>query len=153
MLRAGFEPMIPVTARPPDRHWSIILTHWFRKWAVPPPGGRWDYLGGLRGQGALQVGPSERVVSLFTFDRLEPIAKHLLRCVFKIVLLLSLSELCPLVTFIYIYDLCCHKRTNYWYYCWGKVQILKTHGCEVTCLFSHLLPHHRITTSVGWWFI
>jgi hypothetical protein len=40
------------------------LEHWFPKWAVPPPGGRWDYVGG-----ALEVGPSERVVRSFTIDQ------------------------------------------------------------------------------------
>jgi hypothetical protein len=25
---------------------SVLVYQWFPKWAVPPPGGRWDYRGG-----------------------------------------------------------------------------------------------------------
>jgi hypothetical protein len=70
---------------------------WFPKWAVPPSGGTV----GLP-RGALEVGPSERVVRLFTFDQAR--AKHLPRFVFKVLPLLSLSKLFPLVTFVCIYD-------------------------------------------------
>jgi hypothetical protein len=28
------------------RNLLITLDQWFTKWAVPPPGGRWDYRGG-----------------------------------------------------------------------------------------------------------
>jgi hypothetical protein len=41
---------------------------WFQNWAVPPPGGSWDYPEGAKrqedGRGALEVGPSKRVFSL-----------------------------------------------------------------------------------------
>jgi hypothetical protein len=40
------------------------MEHWFPKWAVPPP---WGAVGLPRG--ALEVGPSERVVRLFTIDQ------------------------------------------------------------------------------------
>jgi hypothetical protein len=43
------------------------LDQWFPKWAVPSPGERWYWLGG--GKGALEVGPSERVVRLYTTDQ------------------------------------------------------------------------------------
>jgi hypothetical protein len=49
------------------------LKQWFPKWAVPLPegGGPWDYPGGDKGQGVardVQVGPSKRVVRLFTIE-------------------------------------------------------------------------------------
>jgi hypothetical protein len=39
---------------------------WFPKWAVLPPGERWDYLAGLRE--TPEVGPSKRIVRLFTTE-------------------------------------------------------------------------------------
>jgi hypothetical protein len=37
--------LVPV----PEHHVTETksLVQWFPKWAVPPPGGRWDYRGGL----------------------------------------------------------------------------------------------------------
>jgi hypothetical protein len=48
------------------------VDQWFPKWAVLPPGGRWDYLGvhyEARGmQETLKVGSSEHIVCLFTTE-------------------------------------------------------------------------------------
>lgn len=60
---------------------SDWLNQWFPEWAVPPPGG------------AVEVGPSERVVCLFTIAQARaytpgssPRAKYLPHFVFKVLL-------------------------------------------------------------------
>jgi hypothetical protein len=64
-----------------------------------PPGGRLDYLGGR-----WRWAPPSALFAYLRLTRLEPRAKHLPRYVFKVLLLLSLSKLFPLVTFVCIYD-------------------------------------------------
>jgi hypothetical protein len=71
----------------------------FPKWAVPPPGGQWDYQGGR-----WRWAPLSAMFAYLQLTRLEPRAKHLPRFVFKVLLLLLLSKLFPLVMFVCIYD-------------------------------------------------
>jgi hypothetical protein len=75
------------------------LEQWFPKWAVPSPGGRWDYL-----RGRWRWAPPSELFAYLRLTRLEPRSKHLPRFGFKVLLLLSLSKLFPLVTFVCIYD-------------------------------------------------
>jgi hypothetical protein len=61
-------------------HWfPLRVGHWFPKWAVPPPGGRWDYLGGR-----WRWAPPSALFVYLRLTRLEPRAKHLPRFVFKV---------------------------------------------------------------------
>jgi hypothetical protein len=62
-------------------------------------GGRWDYLAGR-----WRWAPPSALFAYLRLTRLEPRAKHLPRFVFKVLLLLSLSKLFSLVTFVCIYD-------------------------------------------------
>jgi hypothetical protein len=78
---------------------DCTLQHWFPKWALPPPGGQWDYL-----EGCWRWAPLSALFANLRLTRLEPRAKYLPHFVFKVLLLLLLSKLFPLVTFVCIYD-------------------------------------------------